>query len=664
MKKKILYSLFIFLLPVFNLFAQEEKPDHDPYVMNWKLDAFHYLDTVSIDTNWNSFYILNPVYKKSASNVFLGHIASPAMSHDFFKRGTGDYFFLDPFKDYLKENQDITYYNTRRPFTDLEYSTSTGDREKLEQTIHVIHTQNVNPDLNIGMDYELFSDRGQYPYKNAKTVATTFFSNYINPVYRYHTNVTFNNIGPYKDNGGLFLDDDLNDEELEEDFLKVNLEEAKVQIKNQAAFLSQEVRLGKSFANWVLYDTILPDSLIRSPLKLCHTFEYDRAYRLYSDQQNASQAFYANNFIDTSITNDSTFYRSVKNTLQLKLDPSEYHGFLFRSSIAATFDFKRYAFNKPADTIVTGNPNDTIGFNGDQLVWLNKDTSYNTKETYSYPDHYLSGIIFGKYKNSVSLGLSGKLFFAGYHKGDYEMDMDFTWNNKWLVPLKFNAHAASSLKRPGFFMSRYSSNHYQWDYLGQFDKIVRTEAGVNLKSMNENLSASYHYALIKNYTYFSTDTMPGQYSGLLHVNTVSLDAHNKLWKFHFKNRVLLQKSSSNKVLSLPLFAIHNTTYFQSVIVENALKAQIGFEVFYHTPFHLPAFNPSYGYFYQQQVKKTGDYPYVNAFVNAKWKRTRILLKLGHATDLLPDLNRNYFSALHYPRNPLVFKIAIGWTFYN
>ena len=128
---------------------------------------------------------------------------------------------------------------------------------------------------------------------------------------------------------------------------------------------------------------------------------------------------------------------------------------------------------------------------------------------------------------------------------------------------------------------------------------------------------------------------------------------------------MYQKTNANDtILSLPEFSLYNSTYFQFNIVRNVLKAQIGFDFYYDTEFYAPAYNPAIGQFHSQNEKNLGNYPYFDVFVNAKWKRVRIFALLEHANTILKLNNRNYFSALHYPRNDWWIKLGISWNFYD
>jgi hypothetical protein len=72
--------------------------------------------------------------------------------------------------------------------------------------------------------------------------------------------------------------------------------------------------------------------------------------------------------------------------------------------------------------------------------------------------------------------------------------------------------------------------------------------------------------------------------------------------------------------------------------------------------------PATGRFYHQYSFTSGDYPYVNVFLNIKLKRTRIFLMLDHVNSGYSGYN--YLQVPHYPMNVRMFRYGIAWTFYD
>jgi hypothetical protein len=72
--------------------------------------------------------------------------------------------------------------------------------------------------------------------------------------------------------------------------------------------------------------------------------------------------------------------------------------------------------------------------------------------------------------------------------------------------------------------------------------------------------------------------------------------------------------------------------------------------------------PATGRFYNQDVTKTGDYPFINVFLNVKLKRTRIFVMFDHVNSGF--MGYNYFMIPYYPQNTRMLRYGIAWTFYN
>ncbi len=130
-----------------------------------------------------------------------------------------------------------------------------------------------------------------------------------------------------------------------------------------------------------------------------------------------------------------------------------------------------------------------------------------------------------------------------------------------------------------------------------------------------------------------------------------------------RHRVLAQRSSDHEVIPVPKFTAYISYSFEFNVVKDALRARIGLDCYYNTPYFAPGWMPATAQFYNQREKEIGGYPLIDAFVSAKWKRMRILLKMEHVNENLFG-SRNYFTLLHYPLHKRVFKLGFTWAFYD
>lgn len=104
-------------------------------------------------------------------------------------------------------------------------------------------------------------------------------------------------------------------------------------------------------------------------------------------------------------------------------------------------------------------------------------------------------------------------------------------------------------------------------------------------------------------------------------------------------------------------------YYEFWVVRDVLRLQAGLDGRYNTRYYAPGYNPAISQFYNQREVEVGNYPYVDLFVTAKWKRMRIFLKYQHVNMGLFG-NGEYFAVARYPLNPGMFKMGISWGFYD
>ncbi|HEX2934723.1 MAG TPA: putative porin, partial [Bacteroidales bacterium] len=132
--------------------------------------------------------------------------------------------------------------------------------------------------------------------------------------------------------------------------------------------------------------------------------------------------------------------------------------------------------------------------------------------------------------------------------------------------------------------------------------------------------------------------------------------------FHTMFKVTAQTSGNQDAMALPAFVGFNTTYAEFQLVKNVLWTQLGFDVFYNTPYYAKAYMPATGMFYAQEEKKIGNSPYSDVFLNIRLKRTRFSIKYENLTGVFNP--RSGYFIPHYPYNPRILKFGVSWTFYD
>ena len=120
-----------------------------------------------------------------------------------------------------------------------------------------------------------------------------------------------------------------------------------------------------------------------------------------------------------------------------------------------------------------------------------------------------------------------------------------------------------------------------------------------------------------------------QHDGSVSLTSVYARKDFRLGGLHLDNRVLLQWSTDQEVIPVPLLSAFLSYYYEFWVVRDVLRLQIGLDGRFNTRYYAPSHNPALSVYYNQREMEVGNYPYLDAFVMGKWKRMRIFLKYQH-----------------------------------
>lgn len=89
---------------------------------------------------------------------------------------------------------------------------------------------------------------------------------------------------------------------------------------------------------------------------------------------------------------------------------------------------------------------------------------------------------------------------------------------------------------------------------------------------------------------------------------------------------------------------------------------IGFDLWYNTPLNANSYNPLTSQFYIQNDQTTGNYPFLDIFLNAKIKTVRLYVRLRNVNQRFPDVP--YYYTPHHPLQDRTVQFGLSWNFYN
>jgi len=624
------------------LSAQKQDTIKPKIIEQWNLSP-DFTEEVKIpfDTVFSLFNQYRLTDKFSPLNATLGSYGLPFYQLNFFDRITDpDKFLYNYYYPLMYQPEKYTFMNTQVPFTELVW-TYGGPREMAEQTFRIRHSRNVNRNLNFGLVYDIVYNLGQYSYQRADDKDFTFYGSYRGDRYKAYFAAGLNNITT-NENGGIKDKSQL--ETLATNNVEVNLgslDKAKSYLKNRNLMLVQRYAVGGKQPA-VKDSTKARDS---KSFKLSGTFSHifilDGNRRTYSDGDPLS-GFYSSVYGDSTQTFDSLYARSIKNTIRFDFSTDETRKFRLGGGVGIRNELLRYSQIVPThDTLLA-----------DTSVWRKHN-------------NVLIGKLYNNIGDKFYWMATGELFLSGYRFGDFNLNgvisKSFSWK-KGIASWKINGSIAN--RQPSFWYERWGSNHYEWQ--NNLSKEFRIDLGTDFSYPARNMELRLNYAIIDNYTDFDTLALPSQHTGGLSVASLFARKDLRLWKFHLSTNMLVQKSSNSQVLDLPLATIRATGYFEHLFnfkkTNGQLNTQIGAEVLYHTLYNPYSYMPATGRFYRQDQVQTGNYPFINVFLNLKLRRTRIFLMFDHINSGL--MGYNYYMVPTYPMNIRMFRYGLAWTFYD
>ncbi len=638
--KKYVSILLLLLLPVI-LFSQNKQPAGKRILKQWTLsDDYAQEVQVPIDTVFSLFHRHRIADSYSPLNATLGNYGLPFYQLNFFDRiFDPDKFLYSYYYPFIFQPGNTVFMNTQVPFTEMVW-TYGAPRETSEQTFRIRHSQNVNRFFNFGLIYDIIYSLGQYNYQRAEDKTFTLYSSYTGPRYKAYFSAGINNILSYE-NGGIPGIDQLSEYETRE--VPVNLgslNSATNMLKNRNMLLVQRYTIGKQEQKT---DTLKNGRKNFAGLSgtFSHILTWENNKHTYTDKSPGS-GFYDTVFINTSRTFDSLYSRIIKNTLRFDFSTDENRKFSLGGGVGIRNELHRYS----------------------QIIPTHDSTKADTS-VWNKMNNVLVGRLYNNVGEKFGWMANGELYLTGFRAGDFnlsgEIKKSFGWEKgtaSWLIT------GSIINRKPSFWYGQWGGNHFEW--YNDMNKELRVDVGTSFIYPARKTELKLNYAIIDNYTGFDENAMPFQHSGGLSVAAMVVQKEFITWKFHFNFDILVQKSSNMEVLDLPLFTTRSAGFFEHMLrfkqTNGKLNTQLGIEVFYHTLYHSYAYMPATGRFYNQSQEMTGDYPFVNLFLNLKLKRTRIFLMFDHINSGL--LSYNYLLTPSYPLNIRMLRYGLAWTFYN
>ncbi len=590
------------------------------------------------DSTLDMLNLHRPANYNGRVTAYLHQLGTAIQSHEYFEQNEPTRFlFLKSFTPYMHQAETEEFYNVTKPFTLFGYDGG----QKEEQIIDILHTQNITKGLNLFFKYNSYGGDGEYVQQKTKNRSGSLGGSFVNGRFATHLAWTFNRID-VQENGGIVDEYLVRDSIMSPKEIPVRLNDARTFIKDRQWFVDQKV----GFVRAKESDTSDTGGYWFS---LQYTFSRQASTKYYRDKPDKyynpilkdSLSIYKHNYTQRS-TYDSCSYADQTHQIRLNLEEIK---------------------NPYAPFGLYG----ALGVHSARYYYFNVDTLFSNIHSSTKNSAYFEAGLHRTRPGLLTFSGSYRQYLAGYKLGDFVMkgqvQQRFSKSDK---PLSVSAEALIDRSKPDHFLTDYQSNHLKWQRSFSDRPLTMMLSGV-LDVPRFRTSIGGHYALITNYIYLDTDCQPMQADKTFSVMDVQFRNHLSGAGFNLISRINYQISGDENVLPLAKLTAYEALYYErDLFFENTnghLYFQLGVDMSFWTKYNAQAYCPAVALFHNQNTSKTGDYPFVGAFLNVRIKQVRFFV-CGHHINYDLFGMRDFLLAPYYPTSKATFSYGIRWSFYD
>lgn len=590
--------------------------------------------TLPLDTTLKNFHLYSPLYQRNRPTIGLGSTGLAARELLFDPRKNigfdAGFHSLDI---YLLKQSDIRYYRARSPFTQLYYVNG----QLKEQFFKATHSQNIKPNWNFGANYFRIGSQGFYKNQQADHLNASVFTWYESKNKRYNllANGLFNTLKA-SENGAAVNDSLFETNTLSRDALKVRLSSEKADRtrhtwKHKNVFIKQFYYIGR-------IDSLASDTVNRKVLptqRLSHSVSYsDNSFNFFKNEVDLEEAFPVTTPDSVKLHKDSTTVKHLSNE----------------------FGYSFYLRGRALSFIRNEMKLDLM---------LQHDLYNYYQNDYHTNFHNLTAKAGLGYRFSDRVNIEGNIeqIFQGRDIGDYlyEANTNFFLSRN-VGRIVMGAYLQNKSPEQVFTRSDYSFHKWELD-------LKNTKIN-NLSFLYENtrfgIAARAEYYLMLNYLYLQETTprqvIPTQFDKSINLLKISLDKNFSFRKFHLESSVVYQKTDFASILRTPEIYTFNSFYYGSRWFKK-LDINIGFDVWYNTPFKAPAYAINISQFYNDNEGiEFKTYPLVDVWVKATLGRANLFLKYDYVNQGF--FSKGFYTVNRYPMQDALLKFGVRWNFYN
>ncbi|MCC8425681.1 putative porin [Mucilaginibacter sp. UR6-11] len=607
----------------------------------------------AIDTTLANFENYSQLFQPRSPKISLGGTEGLATRSLLFEsaKTIGFDVGLHALDLWLLKPEDIQYYNARVPYTLMSLYTAGS----AEQIFKVIHTQNIKPNWNVGVNLNFIGSRGFYSSnrvlgQNVSDLNAAVFTWYASKNKRYNllANAILNNLKS-PETGSI-----LNDS---------------VFTSSRGSFdkSTETVRLPNNFENWKTGGIYIKqfyyigriDTTIRKnnanilpTQKVSYTLNYN--VTKYDFLQNDVDTYHVfpDYYFSSNRSRDSLTVTHVQNdfgySFYLRGKSNQFVKNELKLDLGLTHDLYGYT-QFVSDTTV-----DQYG---------NKLRKPDKKQDASFQNITIKGKLSYRFSDRVNLEATVNQIAVGHNFGDFLYDAKalLAGSNK-AGKIILDGYVQSS--SPSMVATNWVSNHYIFN--NKFANQKTTSVSFNYINNALQLDLKAEYFLIADYLYFEAqpggvDAHPVQVSNNINLLKVSFGKNLSWRNLHFDNYIVYEKTDYQSTLRVPEVYTYSSLYYNAFLFKQ-LHMSTGVNVRYNTTYTAPSYAVGLGQFYNGPDVTFSSYPVATVFLKGTIKQTNLFVMYDYANQGL--FSKGYYTVNRYPQQDHALKFGVSWMFFQ
>lgn len=570
---------------------------------------------IEIDTSIQGFHNYEPVANTGYKYQDLGNLGSAAkpVYYDVPKQigRTSGFHVYDL---YYHSPDSIKYFNTKSPHTNLAAFFGGGNRNSLD----IRFTRNITPKWNVGFNFNTIRAR-----------------KVLNPTQRDDNMVVQNSYS-------LHTNYQSQDEKY---FLLANFSRMRHVVNEQGGIIPPEVDTTSLYFTYVDAKVWLRNSIavdLRQDYHVYHQYEILKGWQAYHvfDKKKQQVTFLA----DLS-TSDADFFNENRYNSS---DTANVH------SVANTTNNHNHFSEWRNEAGFKGEVG-PLFYNAYVKFRTGRMASHFFEEDNSFHEVYIGGALRGEINEEWS-------FEA---EGEYLIPNGYRVNGLFTSPF-LELSYTKALYKPTLAQQLYRGNHYRWS--NNFSNIGSDQIKGEIKADFNSffLRPSLEINRINNYIFYNQQGVPEQAGGQVFMLIPGVKSSFSIAdKFFWQSEVLYSVITGNAAdkVRIPDIFINSRIFFEGPLFDENIFVQIGFEGRYKSDYFAEAYMPATQQFYLQDDFNVYGYPVLDAFLNFRIKRTRVLFRYNHLNSGLMD-RLGYFVTPGYTGLKNMLDLGINWSFFD